>query len=220
MPPLGVVLDRLLEYLQNGLLWEHGIVTLTRGFLGFAIALVVGVTLGILMARQPIVERTLEPLLAATFPIPRIALYPILILMFGFGAWSKIALVALECVYPITYNTYGGAQNVDRDLIWTARNAGVSRFTLVKSVILPAALPSIMAGVRTAVPIMLVVIILTELLGESQGLGFLVRSAGANFESDGALAVLLFLGLLGFVFDRLVVFLTRVMVFWERGIQT
>jgi ABC-type nitrate/sulfonate/bicarbonate transport system permease component len=219
MPPLGMTISRVIEDLRSGLLLEHAATTLTRGFLGFALALILGVSLGILMARSWTVEAVFEPLLAATFPVPRLALYPIFILLFGFGARAQVALVALECMYPIAYTTYSGARSIGRDLIWTARNLGVSRLTLLSSVVLPATLPSIMAGIRTALPIMLVVITVTEMIGTSQGLGFLIRSASTNFEPDGALAIILVLAVLGFAFDRIVVVLTRLLVFWERGVQ-
>jgi ABC-type nitrate/sulfonate/bicarbonate transport system permease component len=200
-------------------MWRHTQVTLIRGFSGFAIALVGGIALGVLMARSRVFEGILEPFLAATYPVPKLALYPIFILWLGLGAASKIALVALECVYPIAYNTYAGVKAVDRSHVWAARNAGAGRIRITFAVMLKSALPSIMAGVRIAMPLMLVVMVVVEKIGESRGLGFLIRFASAQFEPQGALAVILVLAFIGFVFDRLVVLLTRVLAFWARGVQ-
>lgn len=217
MPGLRAVVGRLIEDVSSGLLWRHGQVTLLRGFIGFGLALLIGVVLGVVMARSRVLEAMFEPLLAATYPIPKLALYPIFILFLGLGAASKVALVALECVYPIAYNTYAGVRAVPRIHVWSARNAGASPLKVVWSVLLKSSLPSILAGVRIALPIMLVVIVLTEMLGESLGLGFLIRFAGTQFEPDRALAIVLFLGLMGLVLDRITVFLTRWLAFWETG---
>ncbi|MGH9183942.1 MAG: ABC transporter permease [Acidimicrobiales bacterium] len=219
MPTVGTIVERLVEDIRSGLIWRHAQVTLLRGFVGFGIAVVGGITLGIGMARSRLIEAAVEPLLAATYPIPKLALYPIFILWLGLGAGSKIALVALETVYPIAYNTYSGARSVDKTQMWAVMNAGASRARVIRSVVLRASLPSILAGIRIALPIMLVVMVVTELIGESLGLGFLIRSAGTRFEPEGALAVVLVLGAIGFVLDRLTVVATRVFAFWERGVE-
>jgi NitT/TauT family transport system permease protein len=217
MPTFDSVVERLLADIESGLIWRHAQVTLLRGGIGFAIAIIAGVTLGILMARNRLVEAAIEPLLAATYPVPKLALYPIFILWLGLGAESKIALVALECLYPIAYNTYAGARGVNKTQMWAAMNAGAGRLRIVWSVVLKSSLPSILAGIRIALPLALVVMVVTELIGESLGLGYLIRSAGTRFQPEGALAVVLLLGIIGFVFDRLTVLATRVFAFWERG---
>lgn len=218
-PTVDVVVERLFDDIESGLIWRHARVTLLRGGIGFALAVVVGVALGVLMARSRLVEAALEPLLAATYPVPKLALYPIFILWLGLGAGSKIALVALECVYPMAYNTYAGVRSVSKDQMWAALNAGASRTRIIRSVVLRSALPSILAGIRIALPIALVVIVVTELIGESLGLGFLIRSAGTRFQPQGALAVILLLAIIGFVLDRLTVLAIRVFAFWEKGTE-
>lgn len=219
MPTLGTVVERLVKDTTSGLIWHHAQVTLLRGGVGFAIAVVAGVALGIMMARSRLVEAAVEPLLAATYPVPKLALYPIFILWLGFGASSKVALVALECLYPIAYNTYSGARNVNKTQMWAAMNAGATRTRVLWSVVLKSSLPSVLAGIRIGLPIALVVMVVTELIGESLGLGYLIRSAGTRFQPEGALAVVLLLGIIGFVLDRLTVFATRVFAFWEKGTQ-
>lgn len=217
-PTPALVVQTLGDMVREGLLLSNARVTFTRAFLGLAIAIVVGIALGVAMARSRVVEAVVEPFLAAFYPVPKLALYPLLILVLGFGAGSKVALVAMECAYPIAYNTYAGVQGIRKQYFWVARNVGASRWaTTVMS--MRAASPSVLAGLRIALPVMLVVIVVTELLGESVGLGFLIRQAGTDFEPQRALAVILFLGAVGFVLDRLLALLTRRIVFWQNGVQ-
>jgi ABC-type nitrate/sulfonate/bicarbonate transport system permease component len=218
-PTPDVVIDTLVERLTDGDLLTHAQVTFERGFTGLAIAIAIGIALGVAMGRSRVLAAMLEPLMAATYPVPKIALYPLFILAFGFGAGAKIALVALECAYPIAYNTFAGIQGIRRQYFLVAMNVEAGRWERVKLAI-RAATPSVLAGVRIAIPIMLVIITVTELLGESVGLGFLIQDAGSSFDAAGGLAVVLFLGICGFVFDRLIVAATRVLAFWQRGPST
>lgn len=217
-PSIASILQRLWFDAASGALWYHAQVTLLRGFTGLAIAVVAGIAIGILMARSRWVDAALQPLLGATYPIPRLALYPLLILILGLGAASKITLVAMECVYPMTLAAYAGARSVTKDQQWLSRNVGASWWRTVRDVQIPAALPAILTGLRVASPIMLVVIIVTEMLGESRGLGFMIQQSRAYFEPQGVMAVIVVLGVLGFALDRLIVALTRVLVFWERKV--
>lgn len=207
----------LLRLIGDGTIWFHGSLTLQRGAVGLAIAVLAGLGLGVLLARVRWAEAAFQPLLAATYPVPKIALFPLVILVLGFGAASKIFMVALECVYPIAYNTYAGIQGVDRNYLWVARNAEAGLAARV-GILVRGALPPIMAALRMAVPIMLVIMVVTELIGESRGLGFLIRQAGTDFAPAEGLAVILLLGVLGFVLDRLVVWLSGRLAFWARGV--
>lgn len=217
-PPIAVIGERIWFDVTSGALWFNAQVTLLRGFTGLAIAVVGGIVIGILMARSRWVDAALQPLLGATYPIPRLALYPLLILVLGLGAASKISLVAMECVYPMTLAAYAGARSVTRDQQWLTRNVGASWWRTVFDVQIPAALPAILTGLRVASPIMLVVIIVTEMLGESRGLGFMIQQSRSYFEPEGVMAVIVVLGVLGFALDRLIVMVTRVLVFWERKV--
>lgn len=217
-PTLDVVFERLAADLLSGELWFHGRLTLFRGFTGLAIALVLGVIVGFAMARSRWLDAALHPVLVGLYPIPKLALYPIAILILGFGGASKIWQVGLECFFPIAYNAYAGARAVDRNMLWLARNSGASRLQTVRDVVWPSALPSILTGLRISTPIMLIVITVTELLGESRGLGFLIRDSQARFIADRAIAVVIVLGVLGFLFDRLLVWMTRRLVYWEKDL--
>ena len=135
-----------------------------------------GVVLGFLMARVRLFDRAFEPLFSFGYPIPRVALYPIFLTAFGLGHLSKIALIFLERLYPIAINTYYGTRAVNERYVWAARNMGASGLQVFCKVIVPAALPQIFAGLRIALPVALVIAILTEMIGATEGLGYLRRS--------------------------------------------
>jgi ABC-type nitrate/sulfonate/bicarbonate transport system permease component len=218
LPGPIAVMQELLVLLSGGQIWFHGRLTLQRGLIGLTIAIVLGLTFGILMARSRWFEAIFQPILAATYPVPKLALYPLLILSLGFGGASKIAMVALECFYPIAYNTYSGVGNIDKKYFWLARNVEAGRAART-AIMLRAAMPSIMASMRMAAPIMLVIIVVTELIGESRGLGFLIRQAGTNFQPTTSLAIILLLGIIGYALDRIIVAMTRRLAFWARGVE-
>lgn len=218
-PTLSEIGARLVFDVQSGMLLYHGQLTLGLAFTGLIIAIIVGCAIGLLMARSRWAEAIMQPLLGATYPIPRLALYPILILLLGLGAAPKITLVALECLYPMALGTYVGARSVTKDQLWLARNVGAGWVRTLRDVTIPAALPAMLTSLRAATPIMLIVIVITEMIGESRGLGYMLMLARANFEPDGVLAIIVVLGLLGFVLDRLVVLLNRALIFWERGVR-
>jgi ABC-type nitrate/sulfonate/bicarbonate transport system permease component len=202
--PLAVT-ETLWDALTDGTIWFHAQLTFQRGILGLAIAVVGGVVLGVLLARIRWMDAALEPLVAGTYPVPKLALYPLLILVLGFGAASKVAMVALECAYPIILTIYAAVQSIDKHYFWLTRNveAGIrARF----SVIMRATTPALVASLRMATPIMLVIMVVTEMLGESRGLGYLIRRAGSDFDPMMAMAVILLLGIIGFVLDRIIVF--------------
>ncbi len=216
-PGLGLISQKLVHLLADGELAHHSGITLADGLSGLAIAFAAGVLMGFLAAREWIVEAALRPIISLGYPVPKLALYPIVILVLGFGGGSKIAQVALECFFPIFVHCYAGARSVDRNTLWLARNAGAGRRRLITDVLVPTALPSILTGLRVAAPIMLIVMTVTEFIGDSQGLGYLIVRSASYFDQASAFAVIFVLGVIGFVGDRLIVMLRRRVVFWEKG---
>jgi NitT/TauT family transport system permease protein len=191
-------------------------ISLGRALSGFGLAIAAGVVLGALMARVRWVESVFEPVFSFGYPVPKIALYPVFIFVFGLGSLSKVALIFLECLYPITVNTYYGFQSVDRKHLWSARNMGATRMQLFWRVLLPSAGPSIFSGLRVALPISLIVVIITEMIGESRGLGYYISYATASFEFASAYAGVVSIAAIGFVLDRLLIFVRNRIIFWER----
>lgn len=214
-PGLGRIWNTMVASARSGDLWYNASVSIRSGLEGLALATVAGVLLGVLMAQSRLVDAIASPFLSATYPVPKLALYPILILILGLGTLPVVVLVALECMYPIAYNTLQGVQSTNKELVRAAANADAGRLRTFGAVQLPSALPSFMTGLRIAVPIMVVVTVVVEMLGQSRGLGFMIRDAGRNFEPSEALGVILLLGVLGLVLDQLLQLATRKIVFWE-----
>jgi NitT/TauT family transport system permease protein len=190
--------------------------SLQRAIGGFALAAVVGVALGVLMGRSSIVAACLGPIFSRTYPIPKIALFPVFIFLFGIGSLSKVVLIFLECLYPIVVTTHAGSRAVNRVLIWSAANMGASPVRILWRVVVPAAAPFIFAGFRVALPIAMIVVIITEMISSADGLGYLAMYSLASFKTDRMLAVVVMIALLGVALDWLVTLLRDRLVFWEK----
>jgi ABC-type nitrate/sulfonate/bicarbonate transport system permease component len=216
-PGLGLIVAKFVTLLAGGDLVRAAGATLSEGLAGLAIAFTAGTLTGFCAASNWVVGAALRPIVSLGYPVPKLALYPIVILMLGFGGGSKIAQVALECFFPIFVNSFAGARAVDRNMMWLARNAGAGRRVVVRDIMLPAALPSVLTGLRIAAPIMLIVMTVTELIGDSQGLGYLIARSASYFDSASAYALVGTLGAIGFVGDRLIVWARRRLVYWEKG---
>ncbi len=215
-PPLGRILAEIGYLWTNGDYQYHGLFTVARALSALAVATIVGIGLGLLMARSRTIEALLEPLFSATYPVPRIALYPILIFALGTGNAWRLLLVFMECLYPITMNAYYGAKSVDRTLIWAGQNMGADARCLFWRVVMPASLPYIFTGLRVAGPIALIVTIVTEMIGGNTGLGYLVIIAANSFQPPRVFAAAFAIALLGFALDRMMVFVRQRVLVWER----
>jgi len=190
--------------------------SLYRALAGFALAAAAGVLVGVAMGRSALLAAVVDPLLAGTYPIPKIALFPIFVFAFGIGSLSKVVLIFLECLYPIAINAYAGSRAVDRVLVWSALNMGATRGQVLRRVVVPAAAPYIFAGLRVALPIAMIVVVITEMIGSADGLGYLVVYSLASLRTDRMLAAVAIIALLGLGLDRLLVLLRNRLVFWEK----
>ena len=198
--------DRLLEA------W----VSLYRALGGFALAALVGVAIGMLMGRSAFAAGLLDPLFSGTYAVPKLALFPIFIFVFGIGSLSKVALVFLECLYPIVIITCQGARGVNRVLLWSAQNMGASRAEILRRVVIPATAPFIFAGFRVALPVALIVVVITEMISSTDGLGYQVIYALSSLKTDRMLAVVVAIALLGWLLDKALLVLRDRLVYWEK----
>ena len=169
------------------------------------------------LARSRTFDALVEPIFSFGYPVPKIALYPVFIFVFGLGSLSKVMLIFLECLYPITLNAFYGMRSVERAHVWAARNMGASEVQVFWRVLLPSSAPSVFAGLRIALPISLIVVIITEMIGESRGLGYYISYASASFEYAQAFAGVAAVAAIGFTLDRALVWVRNRAVFWERG---
>jgi NitT/TauT family transport system permease protein len=217
LPSLVLIVEQLWRSLANGDLIYHAGITLYRATLGFALAVAAGLAIGTAMARSRFAQIVFEPIFTFGYPIPKIALYPIFIFVFGLSTESKVALVFLECLYPIAIHVEAGMRSVERPLVWAARNMGATRYQVFAKVLMPAALPTIFTGLRIALPVALIITLVTEIIGESRGLGFFVTFASASFQYARALAALLVIAAIGFLLDRALLILRDRVVFWQKA---
>ena len=216
LPGLDRVWGALTTDLVNGVLPYHAGITLGRAAIGFALAALVGVPFAAAMARSATVRNLFEPIFFFGYPIPKIALFPVFTYVFGIGSPSKIAFTFLECLYPIVVTAYLGFRAIPNRYLWSAENMGAPRTTILARVVFPAALPGIFAGLRIALPIAIIVVVLTEMIGDSKGLGFYLATAGTRFAFQNVYAAILVIGVCGFALDRALLLVRRRLVHWER----
>ncbi|ODS65488.1 MAG: ABC transporter permease [Bordetella sp. SCN 67-23] len=214
LPSLYVVVMRLLEQLASPAYLSDVGVTLFRLFVGFFIALVLGVGLGMAAARSRVGAAVVVPIVRVLGPIPKVALYPAFILLLGFDHSSKIALVVADAAFPILLATLHGARSVEPKLIWSALAAGTPRSRIVTSIVLPAAMPSILTGCRIGLVISCVVVFLAEMITSTDGLGHQLVIASRSFLTVDMFVALIAISLLGLVLNFL---LGRARRFFLRG---
>jgi NitT/TauT family transport system permease protein len=219
LPGLGRVISALVHDTANGALPYHTAVTLSRAAAGFVLAGLAAVPFAAAMARSTLMRNLFEPIFFFGYPVPKIALFPVFTYVFGIGSPSKVAFAFLECLYPIVVTAYLGFRAIPVRLVWTAENMGAPRLTIVTRVIVPAAMPGILSGLRIALPIAIIVIVLTEMIGDSRGLGYYIAISGTRFEFANVYAAILIIGACGFVLDRAMLRLRRAVVHWERDVE-
>jgi NitT/TauT family transport system permease protein len=215
LPPLSDVIASWFTLFKDGKIFYHTGASLWRGAAGLGLAIVIGTTIGILMAWVTPIRVTLRPIIQMFYPIPKSALIPILMIWLGFGDISKIVLIFLGCMLPVTVSAFNGARGVDRVLIWSARNLGATRGEVLREVIAPAALPEILAGVRTALALSFLLLVSSELLISRDGLGYLISNFGDAGVYTSMFAVVLTVSALGFVTDRLYLIFMHRMLAWR-----
>jgi NitT/TauT family transport system permease protein len=216
VPDLRLVAGIFWTDLLNGELVRQASFSIMRALVGYGVAVVVGTGIGLAMARSRLIQDFVEPIFFFGYPIPKIALFPVFAFVFGFGSPSKIAFVFLECLYPIAIGTYFGFLQVPRSHIWAAQSMGASRATVLRRVMIPAALPAIFSGLRIALPIAIVVVIITEMIGDTTGLGFYITNAAVSFKYPAVYAGIAAVAIVGFAFDRLFALLRNRVIHWER----
>jgi NitT/TauT family transport system permease protein len=181
-PPFSKILEKGYELFASGTIWEHMWFSLTNFSIGFVISVVLGVLLGVPMGWYKGVSKTFDPLLSGIYATPLIALLPLIIMLFGLGAISKIIMTVLAAVFPILINTMVGIANTDYRLITMARAFGAKDNQIFRKVSLPGSLPYIVAGMRVALGRALVYIVVAEQYGAAMGLGYLSSVAAQRFQ--------------------------------------
>jgi ABC-type nitrate/sulfonate/bicarbonate transport system permease component len=202
LPSFSAVIFTLRDTIADGTLLLDLAVSLYRAFAGLALAIVVGVALGIMMARSSLVRWFFDPFIRLAFPAPKIAFLPIFVLWFGIDHTSKVLLVAFASVFPIVIATYSAAISVNRLLIWSALSLGSSQSRIMWRIILPACYPRIFAAFRVAVPVALITAFTAEMVAGGGGMGATLMYSQRFFESSTVFAYILAMLLVGLLFDK------------------
>jgi NitT/TauT family transport system permease protein len=216
LPPLSEVVAAWIDLVRSGELVTNGAASLWRAGAGLALAVVIGAALGIVMAWWKPVNVLLGPLVEMFYPMPKSALIPVTVLWLGFGNGSKILLILLGCMLPVTIGAFNGARSSEQVLVWSARSMGASRLRMLWDVVVPSALPELLNGIRTALALSFILLVSSELIVAQQGLGYLIGFLGANGSYDAMFAVVLTVAFLGFATDRLYLLLMRRLLRWQQ----
>ncbi len=215
VPAPSEIAGALGDLVRDGDLFAHARASLGRGAAGFGLSVLVGTALGVAMARFRAIERFFQPLVTAVYPLPKSALIPVLMIWLGIGDASKIAVIFLGSLLPVLVSAYNGVRGVDRFLVWSARNCGTSGPRLLLKVVLPAAMPDILAGIRIALALSFVLLVSSELLVARDGLGYLISFAGEGGRYPAMFGVAITVSLLGFIADRLFLRMMRTILRWR-----
>jgi NitT/TauT family transport system permease protein len=202
LPPLTSVIAAWFDLIHSGELVTNGASSLYRAAAGLFLAVVIGATLGIVMAWWRPVNALLSPIVEVFYPMPKSALIPVTVLWLGFGDGSKILLIFLGCMLPVTIGAFNGARSSDQALVWSARSMGATRLRMLWDVVLPSALPELLNGIRTALALSFILLVSSELIVARQGFGYLIGFLGANGSYEPMFAVVLTVAFLGFAADR------------------
>jgi NitT/TauT family transport system permease protein len=190
---------RYWQMLASGELIYHSAVTLYRVFAGFFIGIVPAIAAGLLMAMFRPVRIFFDPLIATLFPIPKIALMPLLLLAFGFGDASKVALVVIAVFFPVVVNTYVGAANIEKIYWDVARNFGASQAVIFRRIVFFGALPMIFAGLRIALAVSFIVLVAAEFVATKAGIGYLIWNSWELLQVDVMFVGIVTVGILGLI---------------------
>jgi ABC-type nitrate/sulfonate/bicarbonate transport system permease component len=212
--PLQIV-DALRALVTSGELARHFAASLTRIGIGWLLGAAVGVAVGTLIGLFSVWRSAGLPFISALFPIPKIALLPLLILWLGIGETSKVATIALGVFFPMAISTYAGVDSVPRNLIRMAQSFDVPFWRIVANVILPGMLPSVLAGCRISASIALILMVAAEMIGANEGIGTLVLTAGNLMQTDKLMAGIVAISILGLAIGAAITWLERRLLGWR-----
>ena len=216
LPPLTQVIRAGIDLVKDGELIRAAGASLYRAGAGLLLAVAIGGALGILMAWWQPLYALVNPLVEMFYPMPKSALIPVTALWLGFGDSSKILLIFLGCMLPVTIGAFNGARGCDRALVWSARSMGASRLRVLWDVVVPSALPELLNGVRTALALSFVLLVSAELIVAQSGFGYLIGFLGEGGSYDAMFAVVLTVAFLGFVADRIYQWLMNRVLQWQQ----
>ncbi|HXV47256.1 MAG TPA: ABC transporter permease [Candidatus Binatia bacterium] len=219
VPPLSKILTIFAETIADGQIPSQIVVSMKRALVGYLLAAVVFIPLGILMGLSPTFYRLFEVVVEMLRPVPPPVVIPVALLFFGLGDEMKIFVIFFSCAWPILLNTLDGVRNLDWVLLNTARTFGLPRRKIIWQVILPACSPQITTGLRVSLPIMLILVVISEMVGSTDGIGYFVLDSQRRFKVAQMYAGMLALAILGYSLNQVFNLLHRRLLFWHWGMM-
>jgi ABC-type nitrate/sulfonate/bicarbonate transport system permease component len=217
VPPVSGIALTFFELLGSGQIPLQMLASLKRAALGYLLAAAVFIPLGICMGLSDRVYRGLEVTVEMLRPIPPPVIVPVAMLFFGLEDEMKIFVIFFSCAWPMLLNTFDGVRNVDRVLLQTARTFGLPQRKIVWQVILPACSPQIMTGLRVSLPITLILVVISEMVGSTDGIGYFILDSQRRFRVAQMYAGMLALAILGYAINQLFNQLQRSLLAWHWG---
>jgi ABC-type nitrate/sulfonate/bicarbonate transport system permease component len=203
------------EMFTDGSIYGHLRVSGIEFVIGFGLAILIGVPLGFLMGWYSRLNAVLDPFVSALYATPRIALLPLVVIWFGIGLGSKIVIVFLGAIFPILVNTITGVRTIDADFIKVARSFNATDRQMFLTVALPSSIPMLLTGLRLGLGHALVGIVVAEMYGASEGIGYLIAVAGARFQTDKVMVGIIIIAGLGVTMTELLRYAERRFERWR-----
>jgi ABC-type nitrate/sulfonate/bicarbonate transport system permease component len=217
VPPFSKVVRVFAELSWSGQIPLQVIVSMKRAALGYFLAAAVFIPLGILMGLSRRIYSVLEVIVEMLRPIPPPVVIPVAMLFFGLEDEMKIFVIFFSCAWPILLNTIDGVRNLDWVLLNTAKTFGLSRGRIIWRVILPACSPQIVTGLRVSLPIMLILVVISEMVGSTDGIGYFILDSQRRFRVPQMYAGMLALAILGYALNQIFNLLQRTLLPWHGG---
>ena len=212
----GLIIGSFVPLLLSGELLYNTAVSVQRVILGFLAGAIPGILIGMIMGLSPLVRSAIEPMIAATYPIPKLAVMPLILLVFGLGETSKVFTVAIGVFYLVVINTMAGVLNIDRIYLDVARNFGASRRNFYLTVAFPGALPMIFAGLKLGMGMALILIVAAEMSAAKAGVGWMIWRAYDMFDIEQMFVALMTLSILGYIFSLILDWLESRVLPWKQ----
>lgn len=214
-PAPSAILGTLVELTRSGVLATNLGASLTRLLWGFLVGGIPALLLGVVMGLYKPLRLVCEPLISATYPIPKSSILPLILLIFGLGETSKVVMVAIGVFYPVAINATAGVLEINKIYLDVGKNYRASRWNTFRTIALPGALPFIMTGIKLGVGMGLVLIALAEMIGAKSGLGYMIWNAWETFSVETMYVGLFVIAVVGFVFNIVLNELERFIIPWK-----
>ncbi|WP_457940358.1 ABC transporter permease [Mesorhizobium sp. 10J20-29] len=215
LPSIPQIGSAFWQILMNGDLLSHTGRSLYRAASGLSAAIMVGITIGVTMALWKPFRLVVNPIVQLFYPMPKSALIPVVMIWFGLGDQSKIILIFLGCLLPVVISTFNGVRGINPVLIWSAKSLGASTPATIIQIIIPAALPEILSGCRTALSFAFLLMVSSEFVIASDGVGYMISSLGDAGLYPAMFGVIFFVAFVGFLVDQIYSAVSRYQLRWR-----